>query len=121
MKTIGLWGGDAMGRWRPRRVTVSLAGAVLLASITTVAGAQAVTSGVINACVNNVTGALRLVPSRLPAPFNAACNTSTTNPPFTETPIQWSQVGQAGPVGPQGLKGDPGPKGDLGPQGIQGI
>jgi hypothetical protein len=73
-------------------------------------------SQTINACVNNRTGAMRIVTDP------AKCNKRT------EKPLSWYQVaGPQGPAGPQGLaglqgeQGPPGPKGDTGSQGIQGL
>ena len=51
--------------------------------------------GVIYACVNNATGAVRIV-------NNAKCSPG-------ETPLQWNIVGPQGPAGPQGIAGPQGP------------
>jgi hypothetical protein len=113
----------------------AIAGASALALMGLVGGVALATgwvdaSGHINACVNNTTGMVRLVPSQLPAPFNTTCNTTTTSPVLLESPLQWNQVGPAGPQGVQGAKGDKGDKGDTGaagaagqpgPQGPQGL
>jgi Collagen triple helix repeat (20 copies) len=62
-------------------------------------------------CVNNTTGAIRLV-------------SNTTVCQSSEHKIHWNQKGPQGPQGPQGLQGpegSQGPKGPRGPQGLQGI
>jgi hypothetical protein len=71
----------------------------------------------INACINNRSGAMRIVTDP------AQCKK-------TERPLSWSTVvgapgpqGEQGPKGeqgPTGQKGDPGPKGDKGELGLQG-
>src|ERR1700733_179241 len=55
-------------------------------------------------CVNDTTGAVRIV-------------SSSTTCKATEHKIQWNQVG---PRGPQGNQGNRGPQGPQGPQGAQG-
>jgi hypothetical protein len=62
---------------------------------------------VIHACVNNETGAIRIVSESL-----------NYNP--DETRLQWGIAGVQGPQGQQGAKGDPGPRGDQGDPGPQG-
>src|SRR5439155_15117788 len=64
----------------------------------------------LNGCRNDATGAIRLLPSKLPAPLDTQCSTST-NPLLHETAISWSQTG------PQGAKGDSGATGGTGPAG----
>jgi hypothetical protein len=62
-------------------------------------------------CVNNSTGAIRIVSS------STTCKT-------TEHKIQWNQTGPqgpAGPAGPKGPKGSTGATGATGPQGPPGI
>jgi len=69
--------------------------------------------GVIHACFQNLTGALRIVDN-------------TANCRLGETALAWSQTGPqgprgiAGPAGPQGAPGPVGPVGAQGPQGLQG-
>jgi len=58
-------------------------------------------------CVNNSTGAIRVV-------------SKTTVCKSTEHKIQWNQVGPQGPAGPRGLQGPKGAQGIQGPQGPQG-
>jgi hypothetical protein len=58
-------------------------------------------------CVNNSTGAIRIVQ------LATACKS-------TEHKIHWNQVGPQGPQGPQGAKGPQGPQGPQGPTGPQG-
>jgi hypothetical protein len=58
-------------------------------------------------CVNNTTGAIRIVSK------TAVCKS-------TEHKIRWNQVGPRGPQGPQGPQGAQGPQGPTGPQGSQG-
>ncbi len=60
------------------------------------------------ACVNNRTGAIKIVD---PA---TACKP-------TEHKISWDQVGPSGPQGPDGPQGQQGPQGPDGPQGPSGI
>src|SRR5690348_15525281 len=57
-------------------------------------------------CVNNTTGAVRIVDS------NTVCKS-------TEHKIHWNQVGPRGPQGNQGNRGPEGPQGLQGPQGPQ--
>jgi len=59
-------------------------------------------------CVNNSTGAIRIVSA------NTICKS-------TEHKIHWNQVGPQGPQGPQGPAGPQGPQGAQGPQGPPGI
>jgi hypothetical protein len=58
-------------------------------------------------CVNNSTGAIRLV-------------NKTTTCKATEHKINWNEVGPRGPQGNQGSQGPRGPQGQQGPQGSQG-
>jgi hypothetical protein len=58
-------------------------------------------------CVNNSTGAIRIVSS------GTVCKS-------TEHKIHWNQVGPKGPQGPQGPPGVQGPPGSQGPPGAQG-
>src|SRR5215469_13258642 len=59
------------------------------------------------ACVNNNTGAVRIVAQ------GAACRTP-------ESLVTWNVVGPQGPPGPAGAPGPPGPQGPAGPAGAQG-
>jgi hypothetical protein len=52
-------------------------------------------------CVNNTTGAIRIV-------------SKTTMCKSTENKIHWNQVGRQGPKGPQGVQGPQGPQGRKG-------
>src|SRR5262245_24355766 len=68
--------------------------------------------GVIHACLNKSTGALRVVD-----PETTSCRTS-------EVALEWSQLGPEGPEGPEGPPGPqgvPGPQGPAGPRGLQGV
>ena len=56
-------------------------------------------------CVNNTTGAIRIV-------------SKTTTCKSGEHKINWNQVGPPGPQGPQGPQGAQGPQGPQGPSGI---
>jgi len=56
-------------------------------------------------CVNNTTGAIRIVQS-------------FTSCKSTEHKIHWNQVGPKGPQGPKGAQGPAGPQGPQGPPGI---
>jgi hypothetical protein len=58
-------------------------------------------------CVNNATGAIRIV-------------SKTTVCKSTEHKIQWNQLGPQGPQGPKGAQGPTGPQGAQGPTGPQG-
>ncbi len=59
-------------------------------------------------CVNNTSGAVRIVQSFTP------CKS-------TEHKIHWNQVGPQGPQGPQGTQGPQGQQGPQGPQGPPGV
>ena len=59
-------------------------------------------------CVNNTTGAIRIV-------------SNTTVCKSTEHKVEWNQKGPRGPQGPQGLQGQQGRQGPVGPQGPPGI
>lgn len=81
---------------------------VVLAALglTTLTAGAAVASipgpdGVIHACYQSSTGALRVVESGVP------CRGG-------ETALQWNQVGPPGPQGPPGPEGPPGPSGSVG-------
>jgi hypothetical protein len=80
--------------------------------------------GVINACVNRITGAMRII-THAPA---SRCRVG-------EYPLSWNLIGPQGPAGVQGAtglqgpigltgaqgeQGTPGPRGDIGPQGASG-
>jgi Collagen triple helix repeat (20 copies) len=67
-------------------------------------GIQSPAAVTIFGCVNDTTGAVRIVSS------NTVCKA-------TEHKIHWNQVG---PRGPQGNQGNQGPRGSVGPQGPQG-
>ena len=62
---------------------------------------------IIYGCVNNSTGAIRIVSQ------NTVCKSS-------EHKVHWNQAGPQGPQGPQGPKGAQGQQGPQGPQGAQG-
>ncbi len=66
--------------------------------------ASATSTGVINACQDNRTGALRVA---------TTCKSN-------EKALSWNQQGPAGPQGPAGQQGEPGPAGPAGPVGPQG-
>lgn len=73
-------------------------------------------NGVYTGCVNNSTGALRVIDP-------AAGGKCATTGKQAETQISWNQTGVPGTTGPVGPKGDPGPmglKGDPGPMGLKG-
>ncbi len=59
------------------------------------------------ACVNNSSGALKMV-------------TESADCAHNEHKIQWNQSGPQGPAGPQGETGPQGPQGETGPQGPAG-
>lgn len=86
-------------------------------------GVVADSAVVYNGCQNVFSGAVRLLPSSLPAPYDTTCNTTTTIPFLKEQAISWSQTGPQGPQGVQGAAGAAGsigPAGAAGPQGVQG-
>jgi hypothetical protein len=115
--------------WARRALPLS---AVLLLAGTV--GALADTPpAVYSGCQNVATGVLRLLPNRLPVPYNdcimAGNGLLTSQPRLLEVKVSWNKVGPQGPAGPQGFKGDmgvQGPKGDkgdaggIGPQGLNG-
>lgn len=108
-----------------------LVGSLLLLLVGTAASADS-GSVTYSGCQNLYTGVIRLLPSKLPPPYDTTCNTTTTNPALKEVPISWNQIGPQGPVGPpggqgvagqagpQGPKGDTGAAGPTGAQGSQG-
>jgi Collagen triple helix repeat (20 copies) len=108
---------------RTPRSTVAVALSAALVTTAIVGGmaivlnARADGSAVFNGCENLTTGMIRLLPSKLPAPLDTTCNTTTTNSLLREVPVSWNQVG---PQGLQGLKGDTGATGPQGPQGLKG-
>jgi hypothetical protein len=127
---------------RSRLLSAVLIGAGLIG--VAAIGVVADTAVTYNGCQNLYTGAVRLLPSSLPAPYNTTCNTTTTNSYLKEVAISWNQVGPqgpqgvggpagavgpagpagavgpAGPAGANGTNGAPGPQGPAGPQGPQG-
>ena len=87
---------------------------VLICCAMLVAGQPSIASGtflpattIYYGCVNNSTGAIRIV-------------SKTTVCKSTEHKIQWNQIGPQGPAGPQGPQGVQGPQGPAGPQGPKG-
>jgi hypothetical protein len=77
--------GSRLSRLAPRRGLAHRFGLIVLGgSLVLVAGtvgvAGAGSSVTYNGCENLATGIIRLLPSKLPAPWNTTCNTSTTNP-----------------------------------------
>jgi hypothetical protein len=93
-----------------RRITAVIASSAAVASLATTGLAIAEPrgdSGVIKACVNTRSGAVRLVSdlSRCDGP---------------ETGVSWNQAGQAGPAGPKGATGAAGAVGPAGPAGSAG-
>lgn len=90
------------------RLARPLLGVALLgAALTAVVSAHGGDPALIHACVNNSSGALRIVGS------NDACRQG-------ERALDWNIMGPQGPAGPQGVQGDPGATGAQGPQGLQG-
>lgn len=85
---------------------LAFAGAVAVTS-NAIAANEAAATGVITACVQKSSGAVRIV--------NSA--SSCTN---NETVVTWNQVGPQGPAGPQGTQGIQGVQGPAGPTGSQG-
>jgi len=87
-------------RWRPGPDTAIALAALVLAGAGVGWAATSASSGVVNACAEDGTGALSLAPP-------GGCGTGAT-------PLQWNIQG---PVGPQGLTGVQGPAGIQGPPG----
>jgi hypothetical protein len=77
----------------------------MLVALLTSASPVSAQSNVINACVNSITGAVRIVSP-----------TFVCKPP--EVPLSWNVAGQPGPPGQQGPPGEKGDKGDPGPQNV---
>jgi len=92
----------------PRKTLRTAAVAALAFTIGSTAVAFGlVVNGVVEACYNNASGALRVATPERPC--------QTTSPgALRETAISWNQTG------PQGPKGDTGPQGPIGPTGASG-
>lgn len=88
---------------RGHAISMAIASASILA---TTAESRSQTALVYRACVNNITGVMRLL-------MRGSCLR-------TETLISWNQQGPQGPMGPVGQAGSPGPIGPAGPQGQPG-
>jgi hypothetical protein len=83
---------------------------ILVTTLVLITGVFASTSNIIFGCVNNNTGAIRIV-------------SSTTKCFQGERKISWNKQGPQGDQGPQGSsgrRGEQGPPGPQGPQGVQG-
>ena len=92
------------------RFSLTLASIVLSSGVSLATIPDA--NGVFHACVDNKTGAVRII--------DTAISTCTSK----ETATSWSMVGPMGPqglMGPYGPAGPPGAQGQQGIQGIQGI
>jgi hypothetical protein len=104
-----------------RSLILSVAALVLYAAFQMHA-ALVPTSGVLTACVNRSTGAVRLVDTA-----TTTCNTLSLVPSLVEDKVTFNQLGPQGPigltggVGPQGPPGLPGIQGAMGPQGPPGV
>ncbi len=103
-----------MGPGRRALFVGAITGMVVASSVTFLATLE---SHVIRGCVNDRTGALRVVDRR------SECHRN-------EDYIEWNRQGPQGPAGPRGLRGDAGPRGlqgapgspgQQGPQGLQGL
>lgn len=93
-----------------RAHAAGLAVAVVTGSLGSLAFASGPSSDVINACMNDTTGVLRVVAAGQP------CRSH-------ETALSWGQEGppgEAGPTGPAGPPGVAGPSGPPGPTGLTG-
>lgn len=93
-----------------------LIGAAMTATLGVVLVGHAVLAGfsdggVIQSCIDNASGSLRVIDATDPV---QACDAAT------ETPISWNQRGPAGPTGATGGQGPAGPAGATGPTGAQG-
>lgn len=95
----------------PRLLGIILTACLLVVSLSTgVLASAPQTPTIYYACVQNATGAIKIVSQ------NFTCPTGSHK-------IQWNQLGPAGPTGPQGLQGvqgQTGPAGPVGPTGPQG-
>jgi hypothetical protein len=95
------------------KVLLSAALATLIVGTATAAQQSSASADVIQpaavvtiiSCVNNTSGAIRIVGS------STVCKS-------TEHKVEWNQKGARGPKGSQGLQGQPGPAGAQGPPGI---
>ena len=78
---------------RPSPPTLVAIAALLVASTGMAAAAIPDSDGVIHACLNNRTGAVRIIDTE--APVSATCTSK-------ETALSWNQTGPAGEPGPAG-------------------
>ena len=85
-----------------------LGGSLIVAAGTIGLAESASSSITYNGCENVTTGAIRLLPSKLPPPYNDECRTSSSNSALKEVTISWNQTG---PQGIPGAAGSPGPSG----------
>jgi hypothetical protein len=106
---------------RSRFTVGTLAVATTATFLVSSSAARADQNTTFNACKNDASGLVRMLPSTaLPAPLNTSCDTTTTNPWLHETAIAWNQVGPQGPAGAAGGIGPQGPQGNTGATGLQG-
>src|SRR5919201_2841617 len=87
------------GRWMPRPKSLIAAGGVFVV-LAVISGAAVAsipgTNGVISACYDTKTGAVRIIDSSKSTCYKG------------ENPISWNQTGPQGPAGPQGPQGPTG-------------
>lgn len=111
-----------MNAKQTKRVGIFFLSALAIAGVGSATADDAGTR-TIHACVNNVTGVVRIIdPAR-------AGRCITANGALKETPLDWNQqgpqglpglqgaAGPSGPQGPAGAPGESGPQGATGPQG----
>src|SRR5215467_15573304 len=100
-----------------RKATVAaISGLLVLTGAVAASAAVPSPDGTFSGCVNNSTGALRVID---PTKTGTAGHCTTTGPK-AETPITWSQQGPAGAAGPAGPSGPAGPAGATGQTGPAG-
>ena len=92
------------GKWPLLGVAAIIVVALAAVLVTTQIRASHGDPDIIQACVNNSDGTVRIIDA------GGACL-------HDETPTSWNIEGPAGPQGPQGLLGPKGLQGELGPQG----
>src|SRR5260221_440263 len=97
---------------------------VAIVGATTLGVASAASTGLISACVNKSSGAVRIImPSSTPSHDGndeRADDSPTNGCSKNETLLSWSSQGATGPQGPSGATGPTGPQGSTGAEGTTG-